>query len=117
MPNTQDIENAVAARIAGLLSNAMNLGPILANPHALPPSINLAELRASLLHLSAELQWLIPIIDQYSFQGITFPPDLQIRVDQLRIALDQWQPCTSPPAQVLECARHALSPFISGMPQ
>jgi hypothetical protein len=120
MSDAQDPTRMDLTRIAELLSIAMNLWPLLIDsqysqhPQTLLQPIDPIQLRASLLHLSEELAWFASIPQEYTLQGITFPPDLHARAKQLAAALEQWSDTSHPPTGVLECARQALRPFFHG---
>lgn len=111
-PSDQDTPSAIAARIAEVLSMAMNLWPLLKDPQSLFQHIDAAQLRDALLFLSAELLWLYPISQRYPLQGFTLPQDIPVHAEQLAKAAQDWTPASPPPEHLMECARLALRGFF-----
>jgi hypothetical protein len=97
----------LARRAAEVLCDVMNLAAALHNESVIESS-DPAELRSALLRALDGMTWIGSIGGSGAFEGLTWPPDAEERLDCLRAALAAWSPLEPVPASVLEAAQRGL---------
>lgn len=97
----------LARRVAGVLCDVMNMAAVLHNESILESS-DPAELRASLLSTIDGMTWIGSMNSPGVFEGLTWPPDAEERIERFRAAVTAWNPAEPLPPSVLEAARQGL---------
>lgn len=94
-------------RVAGILCDVMNMAAVL-HDESIVESSDPAELRAALLRALDGMTWIGSIGGPDVFEGLTWPPDAEERLERFRTALAAWNPNVPLPPSTLEAARQGL---------
>lgn len=97
----------LARRVAEVFCDVMNMAAIV-HDESLIESSDPAELRIALLRALDGMTWIGSIGGPGVFEGLTWPPDAEERLERLRAALTAWSPVGPLPPSVLEAARQGL---------
>jgi len=107
-----DEPTTIATRLAVLMSTAMNLSALLADPLTLA-ACDPAELRSTLASLTEELRWMRSLA---GIHGISWPADADARIGSLDAGVAAWMPGQPVSQDVVASARLALE-MLGGVPR